>query len=318
MTMSHRSAGGEPSPVRTRGLTKRFGSVVALEELDLELERGEIFGLIGPNGAGKTTTMRLLLDLLRPSSGTVEVLGVEPRAGGADLRRRLGYLPGELHLEGRTSGRDLLEHFARLSGPVAEGDIDRLAERLGVDLDRQTRKLSKGNKQKLGLIQAFQHRPELLVLDEPTSGLDPLVQQEFLALIEEAAAGGQTVLLSSHVLSEIDRAADRIAVLHRGRLVRSGSIAELNLDRQRRVQAVLGDESEPASERLKGLLAMGLELTNTDDGTTRLEGTVGDVDELVKALAGFEVRDLVVSRPTLEDSILELYRQSGTTEEQRV
>ena len=306
------------APVQARGLTKRFGDLAALDSLDLELERGEIFGLIGPNGAGKTTTMRLLLDVIRPTAGSVKVLGREPKEGGAALRRRVGYLPGELRLEGRTSGRGLLDHYARISGPVTAGAIDSFAERLGVDLDRPVRKLSKGNKQKIGLIQAFMHRPELLVLDEPTSGLDPLVQQEFLALIEEASERGQTVLLSSHVLSEIERSAHRVGVLHRGKLVRLGALSDMRLDRRRHVRAVLRARKGEVEERLKLVPTNDLTLEErteerTEGGTpsVRLTATTDDVDALVKLLAGFEVNDLIVSEPVLEDTVLELYRDAG-------
>src|SRR5690625_1653750 len=207
--------------IQTRGLGKRFGRTTALHDLNLSVSRGEVFGLIGPNGAGKTTAMRLLLDLIRPSSGTLSVLGEHPSAGSASLRSRVGYLPGELRLQGRARAGELLQHYARISGPVAKGAIERLAERLGLDLSREVGKLSKGNKQKVGLIQAFMHEPELLILDEPTSGLDPLVQQEFMQLIRDASANGQTVFLSSHVLSEIEQAADRGALAHRGQLIRS-------------------------------------------------------------------------------------------------
>jgi len=207
----------------TRALSKRYGETTALDSLDLELTRGEVFGLIGPNGAGKTTTMRLLLDIIRPSSGEARVLGVDPRSGAASLRRHIGYLPGELRLEGRIAARTALEQFADISGPVPAGTIDSLAERLGLDLSRRVGRLSKGNKQKLGIIQAFMHRPSFLVLDEPTSGLDPLVQQEFLSMVTEAAAAGQTVLLSSHVLREVERSADRVGGLYRGKLVTLGA-----------------------------------------------------------------------------------------------
>src|SRR5690554_2270824 len=173
--------------IETRALSKRYGPTAALAGLDLKIEPGEVFGLIGPNGAGKTTAMRLMLDIIRPSSGSARVLGKAPREGGAQLRRRIGFLPGELRLEGRARAGELLEHFARISGPVAPGAITQLAERLGLDLSRPAGKLSKGNKQKVGLVQAFMHRPELLILDEPTSGLDPLVQQEFLAMVREAS-----------------------------------------------------------------------------------------------------------------------------------
>src|SRR5690554_1143939 len=248
-----RSPMSGPPPVSAQGLTKRYRDVAALDSLDLELQRGEIFGLIGPNGAGKTTTMRLLLDIIRPTDGTVRVLGQDPRQRGAELRRRIGYLPGELRLEGRVTGRNLLGHFANISGPVAPGAIDALGERLGVVLDKPVRTLSKGNKQKVGLIQAFMHRPELLVLDEPTSGLDPLVQQTFLAMIEEASENGQTVLLSSHVLSEIERAAHRVGVLHRGKLVRLGALADMRLDRRRHVTATVRAKRSELEPRLLAL-----------------------------------------------------------------
>jgi len=298
-------------PVRARGLTKRYGDLAALDSLDLELERGEIFGLIGPNGAGKTTTMRLLLDIIRPSSGDVQVLGQDPRAGSAELRRRIGYLPGELHLEGRANGRSLLSHFARISGPVAPGAIELLAKRLGVDLDKPVRKLSKGNKQKVGLIQAFMHQPELLVLDEPTGGLDPLVQQEFMALIEEASKNGQTVLLSSHVLSEIERSADRVGVLHHGKLVRLGALSDLRLDRRRHVKATLRASRSDFEERTKELRTSDLrieDIPGQGDSLLRLTATTDDVDPVIKLLAGFEVNDLIVSEPVLEDTVLALYR----------
>src|SRR5690625_2113949 len=214
--------------IETRSLSKRFGRTTALRQLDLSISRGEVFGLIGPNRAGKTTAMRLLLDLIRPSSGTLSVLGEHPRAGSASLRSRVGYLPGELRLQGRARASELLQHYARISGPVARGAIERLAERLGLDLSRQVGKLSQGNKQKVGLIKAFMHEPELLILDEPTSGLDPLVQQEFMQLVRDASAIGQTVFLSSHVLSELEQAADRVGILQRAELLSSFQDSELH------------------------------------------------------------------------------------------
>lgn len=303
--------GTEPPPVLAKALSKRFRGVTALESLDLELRRGEVFGLIGPNGAGKTTTMRLLLDILRPTSGDVRVLGLDPRAGSAALRRRIGFLPGELRLEGRITARTTLEQFAAISGPVEPGAIGRLAERLGLDLGRRVQQLSKGNKQKLGIIQAFMHRPELLVLDEPTSGLDPLVQQEFLALVSEAAAAGQTVLLSSHVLSEVERSADRVGILHRGRLVKVGSVTDLRLTRRRRARAVIAAAPDVVSAKLT-LTPRGTDavVTAGRDGTSiRLD--VEDVDAFVKLLADLPLVDLVIVEPPLEELVLDLYRDEG-------
>ena len=319
MTLTHSSAprGTQPSPVLAKALSKRFGSVIALESLDLELRPGEVFGLIGPNGAGKTTTMRLLLDILRPTSGEARVLGLDPRAGSAGLRRRIGFLPGELRLEGRITARTALEQFAAISGPVEPGGIDRLAERLGLDLGRRVGQLSKGNKQKLGIIQAFMHRPELLVLDEPTSGLDPLVQQEFLALVGEAAAAGQTVLLSSHVLSEVERSADRVGILHRGRLVKVGTVTGLRLTRRRKARAVIAAAPDVVSARL-ALTPPGADavVTPVHDGAS-VSLDVEDVDGFVKLLADLPLVDLVIVEPPLEELVLDLYRDAGDPQGER-
>jgi ABC-2 type transport system ATP-binding protein len=208
-------------------LVKRFGTTVALDGVSFSIARGSVFGVIGPNGAGKTTIMRALLDLIRLSSGRATLLGTDSRNAGPELRRRIGYLPGELILEGRTTGRRLLGHYANISGPVVQGRVDDLADRFGLDPDRTVRTLSKGNKQKLGIVQAFMHKPDLLVLDEPTSGLDPLMQQEFLSLVSEARDAGQTVFLSSHMISEIQQAADEVAILRDGRIITVAGVEAL-------------------------------------------------------------------------------------------
>lgn len=300
--------------IETIELTKRYGSHEALHGLNLAVDPGTVFGLIGPNGAGKTTTLRTLLDIIRPSSGTVEVLGQSPRSAGPALRRRIGYIPGELRLEGRIRGRQLLRHFADISGPVPPGAIEQLADRLGLDLDRPVRKLSKGNKQKLGLVQAFMHRPELLVLDEPTSGLDPLVQRTFLEMVREAKAAGQTVLLSSHVLSEIQQTADHVAVLNEGRIVAEGPVSSLRIGRIRRVRAgIVGATADDLRVELEPLPGLR-EISVTEDGTTRFLATVdGDIDPLVKLLGRYQVVDLVVEEPDLEESVLRLYGENMST-----
>jgi len=292
------------------GLGKSYGRHVALEDLDLTVGRGEVFGLIGPNGAGKTTTMRLLLDLIRPTTGSVRILGETPRTGGAALRRRLGYLPGELRFRGRATSRQLLQHLAGLSGGVKAGAIERLAERLDLALDRPLYTPSKGNRQKTGLIQAFMHEPELLILDEPTSGLDPLLQQEFRELIREAQANGQTVFLSSHVLAEIEQLADRAGVLQRGRLIRSGPVSSLRAGTRRHVRAVLAGSPE-------GLEALGQlpgvkHLHVREGAETVVELLLeGSLDAPVKLLARHEVRDLLISEPVLEEAVLDLYREDA-------
>lgn len=302
------------SVIDITALHKRFGGRTAVHDLDMHVQRGTIYGLIGPNGAGKTTTLRTLVDIIRPTSGEVRVLGEQPRHGGARLRRRIGFVPGELHLEGRVTGHRMLSFYAEVSGPVDRGYTSELAERLGVDLTRPVRSLSKGNKQKIGLIQAFMHRPELLILDEPTSGLDPLMQREFLAMVREARDAGQTVLLSSHVLSEIQQVADEVAVLAAGRVVASGDVASLRLGSVRRVRVSL-DAADPDALRRRFTSIPGVnELEITPQGSvTNLTATVeGAIDPFVKALAQATVHDLTVEEPDLEESVLRLYASSST------
>jgi len=306
------------SVIDITALHKRYGRRTALHSLDLQVQRGTIYGLIGPNGAGKTTTLRTLVDIIRPSSGQVRVLGEDPRHGGARLRRRIGYVPGELRLEGRVTGHRMLSFYSEVSGPVARGYTAELAERLGVDLSRPVRSLSKGNKQKVGLIQAFMHRPELLILDEPTSGLDPLVQREFLTMVREARDAGQTVLLSSHVLSEIQQTADEVAVLAAGRIVADGDVASLRLGSVRRVRVDLERTDPDATQQRFASIAgvSGLKVTSLD-GVLQLSATVeGAIDPFVKALAQFTVRDLTIEEPDLEESVLRLYGSESVRADQ--
>ncbi|HQA22085.1 MAG TPA: ABC transporter ATP-binding protein [Rhodoglobus sp.] len=299
--------------LETQALTKRYGRRLALDAVDLAVEPGTVFGVIGPNGAGKTTTMRLLLDIIRPTSGSALVLGHDPRQGGVELRRRIGFLPGELRLEGRVTGRALLKHYAEISGPVAPGVVDSLAQRLDLDLSRQVRKLSKGNKQKLGVVQAFMHQPDLLVLDEPTSGLDPLVQQEFLTMVREAKNNGQTVFLSSHVLSEIQQAADSVAILRAGRIVTVSDVDTLRATALRRVNATIADATADAVRTAFARDPHLVELTITAGDSLTIAGTLeGDIDPFVKAIAAFTVVDLRVEEPDLEESVLGLYAKEST------
>lgn len=300
--------------ITTGNLHKRFGKHVAVHGLDLSVQTGTVFGLIGPNGAGKTTTLRMLLDVIRPSSGTATVLGHSPGDGGPKLRRRIGYLPGELRLEGRVKGRDLLSHYADISGPVRPGAIDELAARLNLDLGRPVRLLSKGNKQKLGLVQAFMHEPELLVLDEPTSGLDPLVQREFLQMVREASDRGQTVLLSSHMLSEIQRAADQVAVLANGRIVAEGDVGSLRLASIRRIRAGIAGSDGATLRAALARLEHVRDVEVTDGEVVRIHATWdGDLNPLIRLLATYHVLDLAIEEPNLEESVLNLY---GRTEDE--
>jgi ABC-2 type transport system ATP-binding protein len=283
-------------------LVKRFGAIEAVRGIDLEVRPGEVFGFVGPNGAGKSTTIRCLLDLLRPTSGSVEVLGRRPRRDGIDVRRRIGYVPGELRLPERMTSRQLVTSVGRLRGGLDEAFVDSIAARLQLDLDRPTRDLSSGNRRKVALLLAFAPRPELLILDEPTSGLDPLMQHQFLAMVAEARDAGATVFLSSHVLGEVQRAADRVAVLRAGRIVAQGTADELRGRARQRVEVWFAEDVED----LKRLAIPGLEDAVLDG--KRLAATLsGPIDPVVAVLAQHRLASLVVEEPNLEDAFLDLY-----------
>ncbi len=237
------------SAILCSGLTKDYGQGRGLFDLDLDLSPGEVFGFIGPNGAGKTTTIRLLMDLIRPTRGRADVLGMDTHVDSIAIKRRVGYLPGELPQFPGARARHVLDLLSGLRGGVDPARIRSLAARLELDLNRRYSDLSHGNKQKVGLIQAFMHSPEVLILDEPTMGLDPLMQREFWRLVKEAVGGGASVLLSSHVLNEVELGCNRIGLIRQGHLVRIGSLDELRTTRVHRVQATL---DRPAAA---GLLA---------------------------------------------------------------
>jgi ABC-2 type transport system ATP-binding protein len=228
--------------IRTSGLSKDYGGGHGLFGLDLEVGAGEVFGFLGPNGAGKSTTMRLLLDLIRPTAGSATVLGFDVNGQSLAIRRRVGFLPGDFSLYPKLSGAAMLDYLAELRWGVERRVRGQLAERFDAQLDRPIRELSTGNRQKLGLIQAFMHEPELLILDEPIAGLDPLVQQSFHALLGEVASQGRTVFLSSHTLSEVERVADRVAILRRGRLVVVDSLEKLRRIAVQRLEIAFGGD----------------------------------------------------------------------------
>jgi ABC-2 type transport system ATP-binding protein len=298
--------------VLTRGLTKSYGPVPALRGVDLEVQRGEVFGFLGPNGSGKTTTIRCLLDLIRPSGGTVRVLDLDPQAEPLAVRARVGYLPGELHLDGNMTAEGALTFFNRLRGGRAEpAFVRRLTERLGLDTTTPIKNLSKGNKQKVGVVQALMHRPELLLLDEPTSGLDPLGQQEVLRLIGEARAAGATVFFSSHVLSEVQGIAGRVAIIRRGVVVEVAETAALIHRALRRVRVRF---REPLDTIVLSHLP-GVKFLGRDDRGGVLLQVTGEMDGLIKALAAHPVTDFETERPSLEEVFLAYYesdRKEGT------
>ncbi len=293
-------------PVVAEGLTKRYGEERGVHELSFEVGWGEVFGYLGPNGAGKTTTIRLLLDLIRPTSGHVRVFGLDPRRAAAEVRGRTGYLPGDLRLYERLTGRQQLRFFASLRKIDDMGRADALADRLDLDLERRIGTLSKGNRQKVGLVQAFMHDPDLLVLDEPTASLDPLAQQVFHELVAEATAAGRAVFLSSHVLSEVQRVADRVAVIREGALELVELVETLRARAFTRVEVAF---AEAPPEGAFGTLAGVRELER--HSSTVLFALEGSADPLVKAIARFEVIGIDSHEADLEDVVLALYRGSG-------
>lgn len=289
--------------VQCSGLTKFYGRHRGLTDLTLSVAAGEVFGFLGPNGAGKTTTIRLMLDFIRPSRGSVRVLGVAPRgSAGVAARRRIGYLPGELSFDSRDRAAVLLKFLADARGGVARRRIDELAERFELDLSRRLPEMSRGNKQKVGLVQAFMHEPELLVLDEPTSGLDPLMQREFLELVRESRAAGQTVFMSSHILAEVQHVADRVGIVRGGRLVAVERVESLGKRAKREVEIRFDGSVE--REEFAGVPGV------TD---LRVDGAIlrctmdGMLDPLVKTAAKHTVVDLICTEPDLEETFLSYY-----------
>lgn len=291
----HRCAAIEAS-----GLSKSFGDTLALDSLDLRIEQGMVFGFLGPNGAGKTTMIRLLLDLIRPTGGTAKVLGFDVIGESLEVRRRCGYLPGELKLPARSSAGKVLRHLARLRGDVEWRRATDIADRLGLDMNRRTDEMSKGNRQKVGLVAAFMADPELVILDEPTSGLDPLRQQDVRDLMRETAAAGRTVLLSSHDLDQVEHVAERVGIIRDGALVAHEEVAALR-SRAIREVTVQFEGTQPA---LSGL--DGVETVERGDDFVRLRVT-GHMDRLVKALAEANVVSISSSKPELDEIFLSFY-----------
>lgn len=226
----------DQAAIHTAGLTKHYGDVPALVDLDLDIHRGETFGFLGPNGAGKTTMIRTILDEIRPTAGVATILGMDSHDQCVEIRKHIGYVPGDLAMYPNLTGRDTLTYFANLRGGVEWSYVDELADRLDADLTKKVGDLSSGNRQKIGLIQAFMSRPQLLIMDEPSSGLDPLVQREFQALLREVTDDGSTVFLSSHTLSEVQRAADRVGIIRHGHLIAVEAVADLRSKGIRRVE----------------------------------------------------------------------------------
>jgi ABC-2 type transport system ATP-binding protein len=290
--------------IKTDKLTKTYSSHRGIVDVDLEVQEGEAFGFLGPNGAGKTTTIRTILDLIRPTSGHAFIFGIESSADPVGIHRRIGYIPGEFTLYDRLTGGQTIKYFANLRGNVDPAYQAALIKRLDVDPSRRFKEYSKGNKQKIGLIIALQHQPELLILDEPTSGLDPLVQQSFYGLVREAKAEGRTVFLSSHILGEVERTCDRVAIIRDGRLVKVDTVEALRDLAHHQVELRFAGPVPTAEFR--GL--PGVSEVAAEDHVLRMRVT-GPMTPVVRAAARYELLDFVSREPSLEDTFLAQYGQ---------
>jgi ABC-2 type transport system ATP-binding protein len=288
--------------IEAEKLTKFYGPHRGIVEVDLEVQEGEAFGFLGPNGAGKTTMIRTLLDLIRPTSGRARIFGIDTTEDPVAIHRRIGYLPGEFVLYDKLTGGQTIEYFANLRGGVDTLYQADLVARLDVDPSRKFREYSKGNKQKIGLIVALQHRPDLLLLDEPTSGLDPLIQQEFYGVIREAKAEGRTVFLSSHILSEVEKTCDRVAIIRDGRLVRVDRTDALRDLAHHTVELVFTDHVPvEAFSALPGVSDVVAE-----DHILRMR-VFGSITPIVRAASQYDLADFISREPSLEETFLAEY-----------
>jgi ABC-2 type transport system ATP-binding protein len=298
-----------PIALHTEKLTKHYGDVRALVDLDLDVRPGEVFGFLGPNGAGKTTTIRTVMDEIRPTSGRASILGMDCHTESVEIRKHIGYLPSDLALYPSLTGKDTLTYFANLRGGVDWAYVDQLTQRLGADLSKKVGDLSSGNRQKVGVIQAFMNRPKLLIMDEPSNGLDPLVQREFQTMMREAVAEGAAVFLSSHTLSEVQRVADRVGIIRHGRLIARESVASLRSKGLRRVDLELGS---PAEADLFASVPGVRDVTVTDHRVQlSYEGTM---DVLLKTVADrYDVVDIATAEADLEEVFLAYYHDEPET-----
>jgi ABC-2 type transport system ATP-binding protein len=284
--------------IETVGLTKHYGRARGIDDVSLSVEPGEVFGFLGPNGAGKTTTIRTLLGLLRPTAGTARILGADVVSEGVLARSRTGFLPGDFDFDPRVTGDELVDLFADLRGVSDRSFARELARRFDADLQRPIGDLSRGNRQKIGLIQALAHRPAVVVMDEPTSGLDPLMQEEFDRLVDELRGAGSTVVLSSHNLDEVERMCDRVGILREGRLVAVESVEALTGRALRRVVVAFDNGGVPSHELAHIAGVRDVEL----HGHRLTFSVAGELDPILRLIAAHHVVDLEVTRPSLEDA----------------
>jgi len=290
--------------IKVENLTKKFnhGRIKAVDNLNLKVKRGEIFGFLGPNGAGKTTTIRLLMDFIRPDKGKALIFGLDCQKDSVEIKKKVGYLAGDVRLYERYTGEYLTEFLANLNSGISENWVKELTDRLQIDTTRKISDLSRGNKQKIGILQALAHKPELLILDEPTTGLDPLMQLEFYKILKEMRKEGVTIFMSSHVLSEVQKVCDRVGILKEGKLIAVKDIDELLEAKIKIIEIHFKNVYKIDDFRLPGV-----KINQQDKKYLQLE-VHGDINPIVKVLANYDLRDLSFNEPDLEDIFLEYYQ----------
>lgn len=297
--------------ILTEKLNKSYGSSRGIIDLDLEVYEGEVFGFLGPNGAGKTTTIRLLLNLIKPTSGRASLLSLDSQRDSVEIHRHIGYLPGEYALYPNLTGAKTLQYFAHLrgvAGPQTWKYVQELAERLELDLTKRFRQYSRGNKQKVGIILALMHHPRLLILDEPTSGLDPLNQQEFYKLVREVRQKGSTIFFSSHIMSEVEKICDRVGIIREGELAKVGNIGELTELKSHQLELTFaGPVSLDEFKQLPGIEQLEMVQTNSQE-TLHCTVKAELLDQVVKTAARYQLVNFVSREPSLEETFLNYYR----------
>lgn len=290
--------------IKTEGLTKHYGEVKALEDLDLEVKMGEVFGFLGPNGAGKTTTIRTILDLIRPTRGKATIVGLDSHADAVEIRNHIGYLPSDLSMYDNLTGRDMITYFGNLRGGVERSVVDSLADRLQANLSKKIGDYSSGNRQKVGLILAFMNKPQVIIMDEPSAGLDPLVQREFQTMMREVASEGRTVFLSSHTLSEVQRVADRVGIIRNGHLVDVEFVDDLRSKAVRRVELQFSGPVDAATfESIDGVRDVSVA---SHHAVMSFDGSMGEL--LAAATDHYTLVDINTQEADLEEIFLDYYR----------